>query len=610
MFEAEVNGRKEPTSQIPVGVLARFRELSSVVTDKTVLPWSEHCTECTAPACYTTCSLYEPRRDFKCRRFTDGMVVIEDAASINGQLLKIRFKRWGELWTYANTRMFSRAGAAGTEKRDRLIGGLIFNAPLSKRLKTAAIQARYNNKKRAVEANLKSDQRPNCFVLECYNPNIQTIELSLTMSSSRPNANIKFQRLISLPQGFTRERIAYDEIAKVLDLDSLFYISIVPNDIADGTPLYFGLLDFVYDPSFVQPPAQPNVKCVVWDLDDTLWHGVLVEQGSAGLKPRPEALETIMELDRRGILNSAASKNNPEEARAAIKQFGYEDYLLHPQISWEPKSVSLQRLSGALNIGLDTLLFVDDSAFERAEVHNALPSVRVVDAIDCRALLQRADCNPPWSAEAASRRKHYQEANVRDSAAEEFGNDYFAFLRDCRIELGISPLTEANLERVHELTQRTNQMNFSGNLYTREILEEILRSGRLKAFVLDCRDRFGSYGTIGFCLADPVEPRVTDLMFSCRIQSKRVEHAFLSYLLRDLTDAGARACYFRIKKTSRNAPAARVFEDFGMEVVEERDGVTLLVFSPQKPIPDDGLVRVSVTSKVSDPLPMAMESSP
>lgn len=591
MFEAEANGRKESAAQIPPEILARFRELAGVLTAKTVLPWSEHCTECTAPACYTSCSLYEPRRDFKCRRFSDGMVLIEDAASPVGHILKIRFKRWGELWTYGNTRLFPLGDASKLEQRDRVLGSMIFHAPLPRGLKKSAIHARYNHKKQWVASSLSSDATPNCFLLECYNPNERAITLSLTISPSKPETKIKFQRLITLAPGFTRERIPTHEIGRLVDLSQLTYISLVPNDIPDGTPLFFGLVDFVLDPSF-RPAAEPLVKCVVWDLDNTLWEGTLLEDGLANLQPRPEALETIKELDRRGILHSVASKNNPDEALAALAHFGLAEYMLHPQISWEPKSTGLQRIARALNIGQDTLLFVDDSAFERAQVRSALPHVRVEAAGDSRALLRRADCDVLVTAEAGQRRKRYQDASVRASAAEDYGDDYLAFLRDCRIELDIAPMTAANLERVHELTQRTNQMNFSGTQYTRAVLEDMLQAGRLNTYVLDCRDRFGSYGTIGFCVADPVEPRVTDLMFSCRIQSKRVEHAFLTYLLRDLIGSSRRDCFVSYKKTARNAPAGRVFDDFGMEVVAEREGVTSLRFRGTQPIPDDRLVTV------------------
>ena len=126
-------------------------------------------------------------------------------------------------------------------------------------------------------------------------------------------------------------------------------------------------------------------------------------------------------------------------------------------------------------------------------------------------------------------------------------------------------MTRANLQRVHELTQRTNQMNFSGTRYDHEVLERMLTVPHLDTFVLECRDRFGSYGVIGFSIVDRREPRLTDLMFSCRIQSKRVEHAFLRYLFGRYMDAPGRDFWANYRKTTRNAPSGQVFADLGME---------------------------------------------
>ena len=126
-------------------------------------------------------------------------------------------------------------------------------------------------------------------------------------------------------------------------------------------------------------------------------------------------------------------------------------------------------------------------------------------------------------------------------------------------------MTEENLERVHELTQRTNQMNFSGNRYDREVLRKLLSSPHLDTFVLSCEDRFGSYGVIGFSIVDRREPRMTDLMFSCRIQSKRVEHAFLAHVIRRYIGETGKNFYANYRKTPRNAPSGRVFADLAME---------------------------------------------
>jgi FkbH-like protein len=155
-------------------------------------------------------------------------------------------------------------------------------------------------------------------------------------------------------------------------------------------------------------------------------------------------------------------------------------------------------------------------------------------------------------------------------------------------------MTEENLDRVHELTQRTNQMNFSGNRYDRDVLRGILATPYLDTYVLSGEDRFGSYGVVGFSIVDSREPRMTDLMFSCRIQSKRVEHAFLSHLIRIYIRKSGKDFWANYRKTPRNAPSGKVFADLGMEEVTVTDGVTSLAFRKDQIVPDDGVIRIAL----------------
>src|ERR1700756_583330 len=107
MYETEANHRIESSHKIPRDVMQQFGELKGKTLARTVLPWSEHCTECVWPTCYASCDLYSPREDGRCRRFVDGMVRIDCPGSINGYILKIRFKRWAKLWTPGNIKLRS-----------------------------------------------------------------------------------------------------------------------------------------------------------------------------------------------------------------------------------------------------------------------------------------------------------------------------------------------------------------------------------------------------------------------------------------------------------------------------------------------------------------------
>jgi len=553
MYEAEANNRVESSTQLSAGILGKFGEMKGQVRSRTLLPWSEHCTECVWPSCYTTCELFSPREDGRCRRFVDGMVKIDAPESVNSYLLKIRFKQWGKLWCPGTAVMHGSDRAEALEQWDQRVGDVIFHLPFPKAAKNFVTHKRYAYKKRRAQISPNGATGPELFALECFNPNEATIDLSLTIRSMNPDHKIPFLKLIPLAPGFHRIRIPAADIRARVDLGKPFGIEIIPNDVPDGTCLYFGLMDFVREAAAVET-KRTRVKCVVWDLDNTMWDGTLIEDGPDKLRLKPGIVETIQELDRRGILHSVASKNNPEDALAVLKQFGIAEYFLYPQISWQPKSGAIETIARELNIGVDTLLFVDDSDFELGQVRAACPTVQTLKAGLYLSIPATKECQVPVTAESMQRRAMYRDAISRGSAAQSFGDDYTAFLKSCDIQLGITRMNRGNIARVHELAQRTNQMNFSGTRYDVGMLDTILSNTALDTFVLDCRDKFGSYGVIGFSVVDTSEPRMIDLMFSCRIQSKRVEHTLLAYLLRKYLAPGGdfRANY---RKTSTDAGA-------------------------------------------------------
>jgi FkbH-like protein len=600
MYETEANRQKQSREQIPADVLACFSELNGMVAHRTVLPWSEHCTECVWPSCYTTCDLYSAREDGRCRRFVDGMVRIDCPNALNDYVLKITFKRWAKLWAPGNIRLRPFGSALRAEHRDYRIGLTLTSPVLPRSIRTLATGKRYSLKKKLAYRRHTDASLPSSFMLECYNPGDDAVSLSFTIRSLGEMVTIPFQKLIELTPGFHRLRIPYAEIEAIVDLHHPFNVEIIPNGEVNGVTLVFGLMDFVQE---LPRPAKneksgvgdkkPKIKCVVWDLDNTMWNGILVEDEADTLTLKPGIRETLLALDERGILLSIASKNNHDEAWAVLKQMGLDELFLAPQISWGPKSESIREIAHRLNIGLDSLLFVDDSIFELQEVSSALHEVRVLDAWKFEEILELDECKVPATAESRNRRKMYQVEAERQNRASGFAGDYMAFLRDCEIRINILSLTGENLDRVHELTQRTNQMNFSGNRYDHGKLRQVLATPWLDTYVLEVEDRFGSYGTVGFSIVDSREPLMTDLMFSCRIQSKRVEHAFLTWLIQKYRGAPGKDVWASYRRTEKNAPSGKVFADIGMEEVDVVDGVSRLVFRKDAVVPDDGVITIN-----------------
>ncbi len=157
-------------------------------------------------------------------------------------------------------------------------------------------------------------------------------------------------------------------------------------------------------------------------------------------------------------------------------------------------------------------------------------------------------------------------------------------------------------------------MNFSGNRYTREQLRGFLDKSGVETFVLDCEDSFGSYGTIGFRFGRVLqEVCMTDLMFSCRIQAKRVEHSFVAYLLRKYRRATSGDFFVNYRKTAKNAAPGKEFDDLGFLPLSESDGFTRLVFPRSSEVLEDGIVTIidaSVDVGAGSAVPTAVGSEP
>jgi HAD superfamily phosphatase (TIGR01681 family) len=424
---------------------------------------------------------YSPRRDKNCRRFAAGITQWRDGVTTLGQ---VRFKKWAKLEGAGPLAIVPSGRAAFSEGVDRLASSLIGRVG-SDRISNE-LARNWNRLKEGISSGAV-DRPLSGFMLEAFSPTPPPYALLLTILPLGPDENESFQQRFPIGRGYNRMFVPLADISARVDLSRPFLIQIEPVGDFEGHELVFGLIDFVRlkpdstiqhrilgesdDGRSADRPsrkAEKLVKCVVWDLDDTLWRGTLAEDGAAALTIDPEVLSTIKELDRRGILQSAASKNDPEPALAALTALGVRDYLLFPQIGWGPKSQSVARIAELLDIGLDTFIFVDDQPFERGEVGETLPDVTVVSALEIPGMLSLPRLDVPVTAESGKRRAMYQTEERRLATFEGSGADYLTFLRGCFIRLEIDLLSPASQARAYELSQRTNQLNVSGTRYSRE----------------------------------------------------------------------------------------------------------------------------------------------
>lgn len=290
-----------------------------------------------------------------------------------------------------------------------------------------------------------------------------------------------------------------------------------------------------------QEKKQRSVKCVVWDLDNTLWEGTLLEGGVARL--RPGVPEIMRELDRRGILQSIASKNDHDLALAKLAELGVAEYFLYPQIHWGAKSGSMERIAKDINIGIDTLAFIDDQAFEREEVAYVCPKVMCIDALEIDGVLALPEFNPRFITEDSSRRRAMYLADIaRKEIEEHFEGPQDAFLASLEMRLTIAPAREEDLKRAEELTLRTNQLNTTGYTYSYDELDFFRTSDRHILLVAGLEDKHGPYGKIGLVLIEkqPDAWLAKLLLMSCRVMTRGVGTVLINYIRNEARRHGVR----------------------------------------------------------------------
>ncbi|GAA2597695.1 HAD-IIIC family phosphatase [Dactylosporangium fulvum] len=283
-----------------------------------------------------------------------------------------------------------------------------------------------------------------------------------------------------------------------------------------------------------------TVKCVVWDLDHTVWDGALLEDDRVAL--RPGVTEAIRTLDERGILHSIASRNDHAAAMARLEELGLADYFLYPQINWGKKSSSVRAVAKALNIGLDAVAFIDDQPFERDEVAFELPQVRCLDAAALPDLARMPELTPRFVTEDSRiRRQMYRADQVRQGVEERFDGAQDQFLSTLGMRFEIRPAAESDLRRAEELTVRTNQLNTTGVTYSYEELDAFRESDRHLLLTASLTDRYGPYGTIGLALVETGEQdwNLRLLLMSCRVMSRGVGVVLINHIKRRARDAGA-----------------------------------------------------------------------
>jgi FkbH-like protein len=331
-------------------------------------------------------------------------------------------------------------------------------------------------------------------------------------------------------------------------------------------------------------------KCVVVDLDNTLWGGVVGEDVMEGLRlgpgdPEGEAFvefqRRLKELSKRGILLAICSKNNEGDALQVLDDHPHmvlqRDDFSAMEISWEPKPTGLERIARALNIGLDSLVFIDDNPAETTLVEQTLPQVKTlllgrdpadhVRALDALVVFEKVRVLE----EDALKAERYRQNSARVEL-ERSSLDLGSYLHSLGSRARISRVTKEGLARAHQLFTKTNQFNLTTRRPSLGEVERMLSGESCELWQMEAGDRFGELGIIALAHLSEADDTlwIDSLLMSCRAMGRGLEIALLNHVKERLlsrSDRIGRLCG-RFRRTAKNQPVVGFYRERGFSLLE------------------------------------------
>ena len=337
-------------------------------------------------------------------------------------------------------------------------------------------------------------------------------------------------------------------------------------------------------------------KMLILDCDNTLWPGVVGEDGVEGILEKYETpigypyrdVQTIIAaLIKRGVLVGICSKNNDEDVKELFlidktMRLSENDLCIR-KVNWEEKHINIINMANTLNIGLDSIVFVDDSDFEVNLIRKMLPEVDVVQVprnlYEYPAIIRKlanSFFGLVQTLEDAQRLKMYQLEDERMRIKNEFESldDYLRYLQ-LSLSIRIDPLFK--VARLSQLTQKTNQFNLTTYRYSETEMRKFIASEYCRVYAIDVSDRFGDAGTVGLLIikfdSNGLSASIDTFLLSCRVMGRKIEFAFFESVISDLKKSGIKILYGEYIPTVKNIPVSNLYEQLGFILLITDNGV-------------------------------------
>ncbi len=340
--------------------------------------------------------------------------------------------------------------------------------------------------------------------------------------------------------------------------------------------------------SYIRPLLSISRKCIVLDLDNVLWKGIIGEDGLEGIKlgPTPEGRpflefqKYLLSLFNRGVILAINSKNNLDDALKVFREHPYmilkEKHFAAMQINWDDKISNMKAIAEEINIGLDSLVFIDDDKLNREMIRDALPEVLVVDlpedtSLYLKALMEINDFNT-LQITPEDRRKGQMYAEQRKRRDfQKVATDIIEYLKRLGLVVTIEKANPFNIPRISQLTQKTNQFNMTTRRYLEEKIKRFVRNDNFLVVSVKVEDKFGDNGITGVAIIEKGvnKWRVDTFLLSCRVIGRRVEETLIAYILEEAKKEKANILIGEFIPTKKNIPAKGFYKNNGFKLVKK-----------------------------------------
>ncbi len=338
-------------------------------------------------------------------------------------------------------------------------------------------------------------------------------------------------------------------------------------------------------------------KCIVLDLDNTLWGGIIGEDGIEGIKLGPtspgieymEFQRALLSLHNRGVILAVDSKNNFDDAIKVLREHPHqilkEEHFAALRINWQNKAANIAELAKEINIGLDSIVFIDDNPAEREQIRQTYPEVMVVDLPKnprlYRTTLEKLDVFDVLSLtkEDMARGEMYVGKRKREEMKHS-STSIEDFLRTLELKVRVKLTDDFVAPRVVQLIGKTNQFNLTTRRYTDAETKSLRDAEESAVYSMAVQDKFGDEGVVGVAIVRKknVSWTVDSFLMSCRVIGRSVETAFLAKIIADANTAGARRVIGEYIPTKKNTPAADFYERHGFAKQKETgDGASWML---------------------------------